>query len=274
MATLVIQESTHYHDAHALTLVTQVVYSITVIGNCYHTHAADGIGNISNIRIWPADGDHDHVADGQIGPLVHSHHLVVAECYHAHAADTFGLPIKLWTYVLKPPKLPVLKASGQGETFLTGLENGSKLPGIALSIRAGLRMGEGMLPDLGLAAEGQADTLGSLGKRLPGLFLSARGGIRGGKMKLPVPTLSVTVTGDLVGRLGKTLPGLSISATGSSDTLGTLTRRLPAFTLQVTVSATGTGTLDKKLPTVRLTGAASMITGEPWTLSCSQRMAR
>lgn len=258
MATLIVQETTHWHDVQLVILDAQVT-TLTYISDCDNLHYADAIGDIRQETLTVPETVFDHTISGSIA-FTQEHTLVVAEAYNAHAIDSCD-PSKnnsMWTSSVDYPKLPVLKLTARGENLIYGKSGGSRLPSLQLSIRAGARCGDGTLPDLGLTATATYDRLMSLSRKLPTMSLSARAGMRGGVMKLPVPELTMAVTGDLVGRLSKNLPGLTIDAVGSTPYLMRLSKRLPTLRLTVAMSGTNVGTLSAKLPPFKLTGAMSM----------------
>jgi hypothetical protein len=253
MATLIVLDDILWHDAGTVVLTPETV-DLGYIDDPFHTHVAESLWVVKGDSSW-----HDHVANGGI-ILTYEHYLDVSPAYHDQVADepVVTMNVYMWTDGQDPPELPVLELTAQGETRLSGLSGGSKLPGLVLSIRSGARCGDGVLPAIGLSATASSDHLMSVSGRLPTMSLSARSGAICGDLKLPVPELSVTAIGDLVGRLTKTMPGLSISATGSTPVLGSLTKGIPPLELVISMSGTVGGVLIGSLSGLKLTGAASL----------------
>ena len=255
MATLIIQESSHFNDSAHLTITTDLVS--LVVAECYHLHDVDGLPAVGNTQLVVAETWHDHVLDGEV-TIEEVSVLVIAEAYHAHAADTAGLNIKMWTSSVDPPKLPTPTLEAQGEVIISATAPSLRLPGLLLSMTAGFRCGVGRLADLGISATGSSAKPMNLDKRLPTMSLSARSGAICGDMRIPVPELTMEVIGDLVGRLTRSLPGFTISATGSSPFTGTLNKRLPPLSLSISMSVVTLASLVGTLPTLKLSGTASL----------------
>jgi hypothetical protein len=258
-ANLVVADCYHAHDVFLGDPLTTSLIDLVIAGDDL-LHYADSLASIIGKTLLVDNSWHDHI--GNVMVVWERHILTISESYHLHAGGELAVSLawSMWTETLDPPKLPVLELTAEDETRLYGLDDGSSLPGITISVRAGMRCGTLKLPDVRVSAVGRGDTIGTLAKRTAGLQLSARGGAIGGDMKLPFPQLTFEATGANVGRLDKIMPGLSISATGSTPTKGDLDKRMPTLRLSMTMSTVVTGTLNEVIPTLKLSATGSMIT--------------
>jgi hypothetical protein len=256
MATIAVAGNYLAHDAghiHAFGAPTDLIVSAIS-----HLHDAAGIGNLSNRRIWPNDGWHDHVCFHIYDLPVQ---LVVAEAYHSHLAEVCNIAWGTLIYIdpLSPTHLPNLKIDSRSGFRVNCPPQGIRLPGFQITAAAGARLDDAALPVLACSATiSIEDKTLSVDEKLPVMSLSANVGAKLDKT-LPAMQVTASIIDANRGYLDRKIPPLSISATGSSSIIGTLTKDLPPLEIAATAIGSGNITLDAKLPTLKIT--ASVLPG-------------